>query len=63
VYDPFTQRLRDTPIPCGLEKPPQMDSYDGTTDPDKHIENIEAVLTYRSVQGAMKCKLFVSTIG
>jgi len=49
TYEPFTQRIRDTPIPRGLEKPPQMDSYDGTSDPDEHIENIEAVLTYRSV--------------
>jgi hypothetical protein len=39
-----------------------MDSYDGTTDPDEHIENIKAVLTYRSVQGAVKCKLFVTTL-
>jgi len=39
-----------------------MDSYDGTTDPDEHIENIEAVLTYRSVQGVVKCKLFVTTL-
>jgi len=39
-----------------------MDSYDGTTDPDEHIENIEEVLTYRSVQGALKCKLFVTTL-
>jgi len=39
-----------------------MDSYDGTTDPDEHIKNIEAVLKYRSVQGAVKCKLFVTTL-
>jgi len=39
-----------------------MDSYDGTSDPDKLIENIEAVLTYRSVRGAVKCKLFVTTL-
>ena len=39
-----------------------MDSYDGTTDPDEHIENIKAFLTYRSVQGAIKCKLFVTTL-
>jgi hypothetical protein len=39
-----------------------MDSYDGTIDPDEHIEYIEAVLTYRSVQGALKCKLFVTTL-
>jgi hypothetical protein len=39
-----------------------MNSYDRTTDPDEHIENIEAVLTYRSVRGAVKCKLFVTTL-
>jgi hypothetical protein len=39
-----------------------MDSYDGTTGLDEHIEIIEAVLTYRSVQGAVKCKLFVTTL-
>jgi len=39
-----------------------MDSYDGTTDPDEHIENIEAFFTYRSMQSAVKCKLFVTTL-
>jgi len=39
-----------------------MDSYDGTTYPDEHIENIEAVLTYRSVQGTVKYKLFVTAL-
>jgi len=39
-----------------------MDSYDGTTDPDEHIENIEAFLTSRSIQGTVKCKLFVTTL-
>jgi hypothetical protein len=46
AYGPFTRRIREAPIPRGLEKPPQMDSYDGITDPNEHIENIEAVLTY-----------------
>lgn len=62
AYDPFTQRIREAPIPRGQEKPPQMDSYNVSTDLDKHIKNIEAVLTYSSVQGAVKCKLFVSTL-
>jgi len=54
AYGPFTRRIREAPIPRRLEKPPQMDPYDGTTDLDEHIEIIEAVLTYRSVQGAVK---------
>jgi hypothetical protein len=39
-----------------------MESYNRTIDPDEHIKNIEAVLTYRSVQSAVKCKLFVTTL-
>jgi len=62
TYGPFTRRIREAPIPRELEKPPLMESYDWTTDPNEHIENIEAVLTYRSVQGAVKCKLFVTTL-
>jgi hypothetical protein len=62
AYGPFTLRIREAPIPRGLKKPPQMDSYDGTTNLDEHIKNIEAVLTYRSMQGAIKCKLFVTTL-
>jgi hypothetical protein len=58
----FTRHTREAQIPHGLEKPPQMDSFDKTTDPDEHIKNIEAVLTYRSVRSAIKCKLFVPTL-
>ena len=32
------------------------------SDPDKHIENIEVVITYCSVSGAVKCKFFVTTL-
>lgn len=36
AYGPFTPRIREAEIPRGLEKPPQMDSYDGTMDPDEN---------------------------
>ena len=62
AYGMFTRLIREAAIPRGLEKPLQIDSYDGTTDSDDHIQNIEAVLTYRSVEGAIKCKLFVTTL-
>jgi hypothetical protein len=42
------------PLPPGLEKPPVMDIYDGSTDHDDHIENIEAMLDWRRVRGAIK---------
>jgi hypothetical protein len=50
------------PLPPGLEKPPVMDIYDGSTDPNDHIENIEVVLDWRRVRGAIKCKLFSTTL-
>ncbi|MCI50962.1 hypothetical protein A2U01_0072206, partial [Trifolium medium] len=49
-------------LPTGLEKPPQLGTYDGLTDPDEHIENIDVMLKYRGVKGAIKCKLFPTTL-
>ena len=49
-------------LPKGLEKPPPLGTYDGTSDPDEHIENIDALLDYRGVRGAIKCRLFPTTL-
>ncbi|MCI92701.1 hypothetical protein A2U01_0113998, partial [Trifolium medium] len=42
----------------GLEKPPQLGTYDRLIDPNEHIENIDVLLNYRQLRGAIKCKLF-----
>ncbi|MCI08447.1 hypothetical protein A2U01_0029524, partial [Trifolium medium] len=55
---PLLRRIMEVPLPVGMEKPPAMDTYDESTDPDDHIENVEAVLDYRGVRGSIKCKLF-----
>ena len=52
----------ETRIPRGMEKPPQLATYDGTSDPDDHIKNIEAMLQYHNVSGAIKCRLFPTTL-
>ncbi|GAU22825.1 hypothetical protein TSUD_281920 [Trifolium subterraneum] len=36
---PLSRRIMDIPLPRGLEKPPSFDKYDGTTDPDEHIQS------------------------
>ncbi|MCI51153.1 hypothetical protein A2U01_0072397, partial [Trifolium medium] len=41
---------------------PQLGTYDGLTDPDEYIENINVLLNYRQVHGAIKCKLFPTTL-
>ncbi|MCI00292.1 hypothetical protein A2U01_0021309, partial [Trifolium medium] len=41
------------PIPAGFERPPPLATYDGLTDPDEHVGNINAVLDFRMVSGAI----------
>src|SRR3954469_13042920 len=45
-----------------MEKPPALDHYDGTTDPDDHIRSIEAVMDYHVVRGSIKCRIFPTTL-
>jgi len=54
----LTKRIQEARILTGLEKPPQKDTYDRTTDLDKTIKNIKAVLDYRNFLGAVLCRLF-----
>ncbi|MCI47080.1 hypothetical protein A2U01_0068321, partial [Trifolium medium] len=49
-------------IPRALEKPPKLEIYDGSTDPDEHVEHIDTVLDYYQARGPIKCKLFVLTL-
>ncbi|MCI08238.1 hypothetical protein A2U01_0029314, partial [Trifolium medium] len=35
------------PIPLGFKKPPPLGTYDGKTDPDDHVDNINAILDFR----------------
>ncbi|MCI74578.1 hypothetical protein A2U01_0095842, partial [Trifolium medium] len=37
-------------------------TYNGLTDPGEHIENIDVLLNYRQLRGAIKCKLFQTTL-
>ncbi|GAU48781.1 hypothetical protein TSUD_406240 [Trifolium subterraneum] len=53
----LSRRIMDIPLPRGLEKPPSLDKYDGTTDHDEHIQSVETTLGYRNMQGEIKCKL------
>ncbi|XP_058741638.1 uncharacterized protein LOC131614025 [Vicia villosa] len=43
---PLSEQIRRVRLPRGMEKPPALDHYDGTTDPDDHIRSIEAVMDY-----------------
>ncbi|XP_058775973.1 uncharacterized protein LOC131650274 [Vicia villosa] len=49
---PLSEQIRRVRLPRGMEKPPALDHYDGTTDPDDHIRSIEAVMDYHVAEAA-----------
>ncbi|GAU18714.1 hypothetical protein TSUD_80020 [Trifolium subterraneum] len=53
---PLSRRIMDIPLPRGLEKPPTLDKYDGTTDPDEHVQSVETALDYRNLRGCISSK-------
>ncbi|MCI46252.1 hypothetical protein A2U01_0067492, partial [Trifolium medium] len=48
--------------PRALEKSPKLETYDGSTDPDEHVEHIDTILDYFQARRPIKCKLFVLTL-
>ncbi|KAK2403502.1 hypothetical protein QL285_052932 [Trifolium repens] len=50
------------PIPAALERLPNLPSYDGLTDPDDHIKNFNTILNFRRTSGAIRCRLFPTTL-
>ncbi|XP_058761739.1 uncharacterized protein LOC131635149 [Vicia villosa] len=58
---PLSHSILEAPLPAGLEKPLPLGTYDRAIDPDEHIENIDALLDYKGVPGAIKCRLLPTT--
>ncbi|GAU10433.1 hypothetical protein TSUD_420630, partial [Trifolium subterraneum] len=59
---PLSRQIMDLELPCALQKPPQLGKYDGLTDPDIHIQNIDVILNYQAVRGGIKCRIFPTTL-
>ncbi|XP_058783691.1 uncharacterized protein LOC131658413 [Vicia villosa] len=59
---PLSENIRRARLPRGMEKPPVLDQYDGTTDSDDHIRSIEVVMDYHVVKGSIKCRIFPTTL-
>jgi len=56
---PFTRRGVEYSIPCAFVKSPMLETYDGTANPDEHVEHLDTVLDYHCARGVVKYKLFV----
>ncbi|MCI65071.1 hypothetical protein A2U01_0086329, partial [Trifolium medium] len=51
----FARQILESTIPSAHEKPLKLESYDGTEDPDKHIEHINIFPDYHYARGEVKC--------
>ncbi|MCI80458.1 hypothetical protein A2U01_0101729, partial [Trifolium medium] len=59
---PLSKEIMRAPIPAGFGRPPPLGTYDGQTDPDEHIDNINVIIDLRMVNGAIRCRLFPTTL-
>ncbi|PNX58956.1 hypothetical protein L195_g059446, partial [Trifolium pratense] len=59
---PLTRDILRAPIPKGFERPPALPAYDGFTDLDDNIASINATLDFLRVSGAIKCRIFPTTL-
>ncbi|GAU44610.1 hypothetical protein TSUD_241030 [Trifolium subterraneum] len=59
---PLSRQIMDLELPRALQKPPQLGKYDGLTDPNIHIQNIDAIINYQAVKGGIKCRIFPITL-
>ncbi|KAK2366720.1 hypothetical protein QL285_080069 [Trifolium repens] len=58
----LSRDIMRAPIPTELEMLPNLPSYDGLTDPDGHINNFNTILNFRKTSGAIRCRLFPTTL-
>ncbi|XLU64933.1 hypothetical protein S245_024142, partial [Arachis hypogaea] len=60
-HDPFTQEIMKEKVPRNF-KPPDMDLYDGTTDPSHHLSNFRSRMYLVDASDAIRCKAFPTTL-
>ncbi|KAK2445077.1 hypothetical protein QL285_016049 [Trifolium repens] len=58
----LSRDIMRAPIPAALERLPNIPSYNGLTDPDDHINNFNTILNFRKTSGAIRCRLFPTTL-
>ncbi|KAK2416133.1 hypothetical protein QL285_038556 [Trifolium repens] len=58
----LSREIMKAPIPAALERLPNLPSYDGLTDPDDHVNNFNTILNFHNTSGAIRCRLFPTTL-
>jgi hypothetical protein len=61
LKSPFTDDISEAPVPAGL-KGPKVKSYDGTEDPDDHVESFRWAIKMIPMDPKLWCLYFAGTL-
>ena len=61
THPPFVRRITQEPIPSRF-KTPQMELYDGSTDPCDHLERYRTLMMIQGASDALMCLSFPTTL-
>ena len=61
THPPFVRRITQEPIPARF-KMPQMELYDGTTDPCDHLERYRTLMMIQGANDPLMCLSFPTTL-
>ena len=58
---PFVESIMEVPLPSTW-KNPTLDKYDGTTDPDEHVDAYVTQVNLYTVEDALLCRVFPTSL-
>ncbi|XP_019430077.1 PREDICTED: uncharacterized protein LOC109337537 [Lupinus angustifolius] len=59
---PFTPAIMTYPLPSHFHRPTNMDQYDGTADPQDHLDAFEASMLFHGASNPIMCRAFPLTL-
>ncbi|CAL0328659.1 unnamed protein product [Lupinus luteus] len=59
---PFTSTIMACPLPSHFTRPTNIDQYDGTTDPQDHLDSFEASMLFHGATDPIMCRAFPLTL-
>ncbi|XP_019427165.1 PREDICTED: uncharacterized protein LOC109335486 [Lupinus angustifolius] len=59
---PFTPAIMAYPLPSHFNRPTNMDQYDGTADPQDHLDAFEASMLFHGATDPIMCRAFPLTL-